>query len=287
MNLRFLMLIMFLVVFAQPALPEQASEPLTKNQVMELVKFGMNSADLVKKIKEHGIDFQPTGNDLEALRKAGAKEAVIQAIREVNRKSLTRDQVGKLVAGGVPSDRAAALVKQRGIDFQADEEYLKTLRLAGGDERLIAALREASAAVTSKLVVATSPGAEVYVDGEPKGRAGSDGRLEVLKIKPGVHAIKVSLSGKKEFRQSITVVVGQESRVDAALAQVVRSNPKSLSREDILSLLQGDVPNRSVVEVIEKNGLKFTPTDDDLNAIRAAGGDDELIETIKRVTAGP
>jgi formylglycine-generating enzyme required for sulfatase activity len=55
----------------------------------------------------------------------------------------------KLVAGHVPGERAAMLVKQHGIDFVADEEYLETLRLAGGEETLVAALREASAAVTA------------------------------------------------------------------------------------------------------------------------------------------
>ena len=41
------------------------------------------------------------------------------------------------------------LVKHHGIDFVADERYLQTLRVAGGDDALIAALREASAAVTT------------------------------------------------------------------------------------------------------------------------------------------
>ena len=67
MKLHVFILIVFLAVLAQPALPQQASEPLTRNQVMDLVRFGMNSADFAKRIKEHGIDFEPTDGDLEAL----------------------------------------------------------------------------------------------------------------------------------------------------------------------------------------------------------------------------
>jgi WD40 repeat protein len=56
---------------------------------------------------------------------------------------LTREQVLRLVAGGVPSERAAALVNQRGLDFKPTEEYLETLRIAGAGEVLLKSLREA------------------------------------------------------------------------------------------------------------------------------------------------
>ena len=72
----------------------------------------------------------------------------------------------ELVAGHVPSQRAAMLVKQRGIDFLADDEYLNTLRVAGADDTLIAVLRRRGEAATAQLEVVTSPNAEVYLDGE-------------------------------------------------------------------------------------------------------------------------
>jgi formylglycine-generating enzyme required for sulfatase activity len=61
------------------------------------------------------------------------------------------------VAGGVPSERETALVGQHGIDFLPDEEYLKILRLAGADDRLIAALREARKALTAPGTVKPNP----------------------------------------------------------------------------------------------------------------------------------
>ena len=70
--------------------------------------------------------------------------------------------------GGVPSERAAALVKQRGIDFEADERYLETLRVAGADDSLLDSLRAASATVAEaeeeqKLKDARNASAQLYM----------------------------------------------------------------------------------------------------------------------------
>jgi formylglycine-generating enzyme required for sulfatase activity len=148
---------MFLAVLVWPGFPQQANPPLSKDQVMDLLKFGMESTELAKRIKERGIDFEPTDDYIEALRKAGAQEPVIQALREAKPKPLTREQVGKLIVGGVPSERAAALVRERGIDFQVDDKYLDTLRVAGADDTLIAALREASKAGLSPGQIRENP----------------------------------------------------------------------------------------------------------------------------------
>jgi formylglycine-generating enzyme required for sulfatase activity len=63
----------------------------------------------------------------------------------------------ELVAGGVSAERAAALVRQRGINFLPDDRYLQTLRLAGGDDALMAAVREASKAVRATSKVRVNP----------------------------------------------------------------------------------------------------------------------------------
>jgi hypothetical protein len=216
MKLRFLILIMFLAVIAQPAGPQQVTEPLGKDQVMDLVKAGMETPELVNLIHEHGIDFDLSDDYLQALRQAGAQDAVIQALRAARPKPLTKEQVLQLVAGGVPSERAATLVKQHGIDFLADERYLATLRLAGADDTLIAAVREASAAATGQLVVVTSPNAEVFLDGELQGRANAQGEL-AMKAKLGTHALKVTLAGKKDFEQSIMLAGRQATQIEARL----------------------------------------------------------------------
>ena len=103
----------------------------------------MESEVLAQTVEERGIDFEPTDDDLDALRKAGAQDVLITAIRVAKPRPITRKQVLKLIVAGVRSQRAAALVKQRGLDFMPDEEYLGTLRVAGADETLIAAVRAA------------------------------------------------------------------------------------------------------------------------------------------------
>ena len=125
------------------ALLQQAAKPLTKDQIMTVVTAGMDNADLAKQIEARGIDFDLTDDYLQALRKAGAQEVVITALRTVkpSPSPMSRDQLLLLVAGGVPSERAAALVKQRGLNFIPDEEYLQSLRTAGADDALIAVVR--------------------------------------------------------------------------------------------------------------------------------------------------
>ena len=220
MKLKYLTaLLLLLAVSGQPARPQGAAQLLSKTQVMELVKAGMDSGELAEKVKQLGIDFDLTDDYLQALRKAGAQEPLIQALRAARPTPLTRDQVLQLVAGHVPSQRAATLVRQRGIDFFPDQEYLQTLGVAGAEEVLLAAVREAGAAVKAELLVTTSPGAEVYLDGEFQGHASEQGKL-TAKLKPGEHALRVTFAGKQDYQQAVTVAAGQEARIEASLADL-------------------------------------------------------------------
>jgi formylglycine-generating enzyme required for sulfatase activity len=213
----FFILMISFAVMAQAGAPPQAEKPLTKDQIMVLVKAGMDNTQLAKAVGERGIDFEPTDDYVEALRKAGAQDVLIHALHAARPQPLTEDQVLQLVAGGVPSQRAAALVTQRGVDFTASDQYLDTLRTAGADDTLLTAVRQASAAVRGNLVIETSPDAEVYLDGELQGRANAQGQL-ALKPKLGAHALKVTLKGKKDFEQSVTLAGLQAVEIEARLA---------------------------------------------------------------------
>jgi formylglycine-generating enzyme required for sulfatase activity len=217
MKLRFPILILFLAVTTTAAFPQQAQKPLSKDEIMTLVKAEMDNTQLAKAVGERGIDFEPTDDYVEALRKAGAQDVLIHALRAAKPQPLSKDQVLHLVAGGVPSQRVAALVAQRGIDFLADDQYFDMLRTAGADDTLLAAVRQASAAVRGNLAIETSPHAEVYLDGELQGRANDQGDLTV-KAKPGAHALKLSLKGKNDFEQSVTLAGLQAVEIEARLA---------------------------------------------------------------------
>ena len=59
-------------------------------------------------------------------------------------------------------------------------------------------------------------------------------------------------------------------------------NPKALDKAEIISLLVGAVPAPRIAGIVQERGIKFNPTPDDLNEIRAAGGTDELIQAIQQ-----
>jgi sulfatase modifying factor 1 len=215
----FLTLILVLAVVAQFATPQQTQAPLTKDQVMGLLKAQMDNAELAKLLRERGIDFEVTDDYVQALRKAGAQDALIEALRAVKPPPLTKDEVLHLVTGGMPSQRVAGLVTRRGVDFLVDDPYLGMLHMLGADDSLIAALRQANKAVTPALAVATSPDAEVSLDGVFKGRASPQGEL-TIRANPGVHTLKISLKGKKDYEQQVTLVGGQTTKIQAVLVDL-------------------------------------------------------------------
>ena len=56
-------------------------------------------------------------------------------------KPVTRDDILYLLNNYVPSQSVTNLVKENGVDFDPDEDYLKKVRGAGGKDDLITALR--------------------------------------------------------------------------------------------------------------------------------------------------
>ena len=143
MKLRLFVLIVLLTVLAAAGAPQETGRPLTKDQVMDLVAAGMDSETLAAKVQQRGIDFEASEDYLQSLRSAGAKDVLINALLAAHPKPLNRRQVLALVVGNVPSQRAAAIVVQHGLDFAPDETYLDSLRLAGAEEVLVAAVRKA------------------------------------------------------------------------------------------------------------------------------------------------
>jgi len=74
----------------------------------------------------------------------------------------------------------------------------------------------------ARIVVETAPGAQVYLDDEFKGQANSAGRLVIPNPKLGEHTLRVTLMGKKDYEQTLTVAAGKETAVNATLEEPVR-----------------------------------------------------------------
>ena len=73
---------------AEPAAPPAGSSeavPLHKDEILQMVQNMMPSEQIVELVIESGIDFEPTHDYLETLRKAGAKENLIDAVRQAKR----------------------------------------------------------------------------------------------------------------------------------------------------------------------------------------------------------
>ncbi len=63
-------------------------------------------------------------------------------------------------------------------------------------------------------------------------------------------------------------------------------NALPLAKSEILELLKG-MQSAQVAALVRENGIKFTPTYDDLKEVRAAGGGDDLIEAVKQAASQP
>jgi len=97
---------------------------------------------------------------------------------------------------------------------------------------------------------------------------------EPMQIKPGNTPIEITASNSAHVETRLAFAVHYTPKAAAV-------NPRALSKQEIVSLLKGDVPSARIENLIEERGIKFTPTTDDLREIRRAGGSEELIQKIQ------
>jgi tetratricopeptide (TPR) repeat protein len=97
-------LVILLAVSGVWAQESSSPKPLSKENILQLLKSDVPSERLADLVERHGIDFEPTADILDAFPKAGAKDDLINALG-------TAKRVG---AGGKPagSPEMAARVKE-------------------------------------------------------------------------------------------------------------------------------------------------------------------------------
>jgi hypothetical protein len=98
---------------------------------------------------------------------------------------------------------------------------------------------------------------------------------EPLPLKAGDNPIQIIASNSAHVEANVAFTIHYTPKVAPV-------NPRSLDKAEIVSLLQGGVPEQRVVDIIKERGIKFTPTADDLNAVRAAGASEDLIHAIQQ-----
>jgi hypothetical protein len=97
---------------------------------------------------------------------------------------------------------------------------------------------------------------------------------EPLPIKPGISPIEITASNSAHVDTKLAFTLHYTPKV-------APPNPRALSKQEIVNLLKGDVPQARIEDLIQERGIKFAPTADDLNDIRRAGASEELIQTLQ------
>ena len=99
-----------------------------------------------------------------------------------------------------------------------------------------------------------------------------------ITLKPGDNTFEIVATNSAQAKSKFSFVAHFTPKA-------APPNPRALGKQDIISLLQGGVPNSRIVELVKDRGLKFSPSAGDLNDIRAAGGNEEVIQAIQQAAA--
>lgn len=132
--------------------------------------------------------------------------------------------------------------------------------------------------------------AEVYVDDGFVGNTPAR-----IKLAPGKYTFRVVMPGEKDWIRELSVLPGSELKIFARYTpknpkpSAPAPDPKALSKEDILGLLSNFVPSARIATLVEQHGIKFKPTASDLVEIDDAGGEEDLLDAIRKaaVPANP
>jgi serine/threonine protein kinase len=91
----------------------------------------------------------------------------------------------------------------------------------------------------AKLIIQTTPNAQVSIDGQPAGQANSDGRLELDQLPAGEHSLQVSLKGYQDYKQAVTLNAGGSATLPVALTVTIPVAHKHVMGECSGTLLVG------------------------------------------------
>jgi hypothetical protein len=138
------------------------------------------------------------------------------------RQPLTQGEVSHLLVNKVPTDSITKLAKLYRLGFQMTTDEEQQLIGLGASTSLITVLRELASpekrdpkpeaaavpAPAGMVVNSTTPMAEVYVNDIRMGRTGDDGLLKIPNVVAGVHHIRVSRDGFKDYTSDVELSSG-------------------------------------------------------------------------------
>ena len=74
------------------------------------------------------------------------------------------------------------------------------------------------------------------------------------------------------------VIAGPETPA----APAASSDSVPLQKDEILQMVQNGLPSEQIADLVEESGIDFQPTDDYYKALRKVGGDDTLINALRK-----
>ena len=130
----------------------------------------------------------------------------------------------------------------------------------------------------AQIVVRTSPDAQVYLDDGFKGEAGGQGRLVIDDAAPGNHNLRVSLAGKRDNEQRVSVAAGQVAVLEVALIDAELPSPPTPIEAPRPRV---SAPRAGPVRENAKDGLKYVWVDPGTFTMGCSAGDDECLDSEK------
>ena len=94
----------------------------------------------------------------------------------------------------------------------------------------------------------------------------------------------IDFAPSEDFIQTLKAAGASEAFLNALRAAKPpepASAKKPLNQVQVFALLAGQVPSNRVTMLVQERGIDFEPTDDYLQEVRSAGGEDELISALK------
>ncbi|MGA3323329.1 MAG: energy transducer TonB [Terriglobia bacterium] len=209
-------------------------ESLDKVQVLALLAGEVSNSRVANLVVERGITFEPTNRYIQLLQKAGANEGVITAVRIAQRPPaapkaagasprnapLERDQILDLLQTSVDSDLLAKLVATRGIDFEPFDEYLHAYEIAGAQESLLSALRQAgglkSGAAAATRVPPKGAGEKPAATGTNPKRIRVAGETEAARItfQPKPDYPPLARNARIQGTVRLDAIIGQDGAIE-------------------------------------------------------------------------
>jgi hypothetical protein len=142
-------LLLFIALATSLALgqaPSTGGKPLSRDQLLLLISAGMDPEPFAETVQKRGLGFEVTGEDFEAMRKAGASKlmqrAVAEAVLAQSSAPLRKEVLPHLMGAGVSEENLVKALQQRGVDSPLDAGDFDNLVQLGAGDAVIRTLRE-------------------------------------------------------------------------------------------------------------------------------------------------